>query len=223
MNAFMKFKGAIFDLDGTLEDSIEDLADSMNVVLKANNYPEHEIGKYKLYVGNGINTLVRRSLPVGSDEETILKCYRSMMNVYDNNCVSKSRPYDGIRELLQEFADKKIKLAVLSNKADNLTKKIIDSLFPEIPFVKVVGLVDENLKKPNPESALAICREMNASSDEVLFLGDTAVDMQTAKNGGFVAIGVLWGFRGKDELIEAGADIIVEKPVDLMNFLDSKR
>ncbi|MBP9018871.1 MAG: HAD family hydrolase, partial [Bacteroidales bacterium] len=105
----------------------------------------------------------------------------------------------------------------------NLTKKIIDSLFPEIPFVKVVGLVDENLKKPNPESALAICREMNASSDEVLFLGDTAVDMQTAKNGGFVAIGVLWGFRGKDELIEAGADIIVEKPVEVMNFLDSKR
>ncbi|HRT34361.1 MAG TPA: HAD family hydrolase, partial [Bacteroidales bacterium] len=147
----------------------------------------------------------------------------SMMNVYDNNCVSKSRPYDGIRELLQEFADKKIKLAVLSNKADNLTKKIIYSLFPEVPFIKIVGLEDENLKKPNPESALVICREMNASPDEVLFLGDTAVDMQTAKNGGFVAIGVLWGFRGKDELIEAGADIIVEKPVDLMNFLDSKR
>ncbi len=117
----------------------------------------------------------------------------------------------------------KDKTCVLSNKADNLTKKINYSLFPEVPFVKVVGLVDENLKKPNPESALAICREMNASPDEVLFLGDTAVDMQTAKNGGFVAIGVLWGFRGKDELIEAGADIILEKPVDLMNFLDSKR
>ncbi|HRR50178.1 MAG TPA: HAD family hydrolase [Bacteroidales bacterium] len=219
----MKFKGAIFDLDGTLVDSIEDLAESMNTVLKENNFPEHEIDKYKLFVGNGIKTLVRRSLPAGSDEETVSKCYLSMMNVYDNNCVSKSRPYDGIRELLQEFTDKKIKLAVLSNKADNLTKKIIYSLFPEVPFVKVVGLVDENLKKPNPESALAICREMHASPDEVLFLGDTAVDMQTAKKGGFVAIGVLWGFRGKDELIEAGADIIVEKPVDLMNFLDSKR
>lgn len=219
----MKFKGAIFDLDGTLVDSIEDLAESMNTVLKENNFPEHEIDKYKLFVGNGIKTLVRRSLPASSDEETVSKCYLSMMNVYDNNCVSKSRPYDGIRELLQEFTDKKIKLAVLSNKADNLTKKIIYSLFPEVPFIKIVGLVDENLKKPNPESALVICREMNASPDEVLFLGDTAVDMQTAKKGGFVAIGVLWGFRGKDELIEAGADIIVEKPVDLMNFLDSKR
>jgi len=216
----MKFKGAIFDLDGTLVDSIEDLADSMNSVLKENHLPEHDLQSYKYFVGNGIKTLVRRAVPESSTDELVNRCYVSMMEIYTRDCAKKSKPYKDIPELLKELHRRGLRMSVLSNKADNLTKKIVATLFPETPFVNVYGLQDEITRKPNPEIALRICGNMDATPEEMLYFGDTDVDMETAARAGFFAVGVLWGFREKEELLASGADCIIESPCEIFESID---
>lgn len=215
----MGFKGAIFDLDGTLIDSIEDIADSMNSVLRENGFPEHDLKSYKIFVGNGIKTLVRRALPKDSAEEAIERCYTAMMSRYERFCDVKSAPYKGIPELLSHFHDRGVQMAVLSNKADRITKRVIATLLPGTPFVNVEGLTDEATKKPNPANALKICDNMGVRPEEIIYLGDTGIDMETAKRAGFYAVGVLWGFRGKDELISNGADILITAPDELLKLL----
>lgn len=215
----MRFKGAIFDLDGTLIDSIEDIADSMNTVLGENGFPEHDLKSYKIFVGNGIKTLVRRALPKDSAEETVERCFASMMTRYESFSDVKSAPYKGIPELLAELDDRGVKMAVLSNKADSITKRVIASLLPGTPFVNVEGLKDEATKKPNPANALKICENMGFRPDEIIYLGDTGIDMETAKRAGFYAVGVLWGFRGKDELISNGADTLISTPDEVLKLL----
>lgn len=215
----MRFKGAIFDLDGTLIDSIEDIADSMNSVLRENGFPEHDLKSYKIFVGNGIKTLVRRALPKDSAEEAIERCFAAMMTRYESFCDFKSAPYKGIPELLGHLQDRGMKMAVLSNKADRITKRVIATLLPGTPFVNVEGLKDEATKKPNPANALKICNNMGVRPEEIIYLGDTGIDMETAKRAGFHAVGVLWGFRGKDELISHGADILITAPDELLKLL----
>lgn len=215
----MRFKGAIFDLDGTLIDSIEDIADSMNVVLRENGFPEHDLKSYKIFVGNGIKTLVRRALPTDSAEEVIERCFTAMIIRYKSYSDVKSAPYKGIPELLAELEGRGVKMAVLSNKADRITKSVIASLLPGTPFVNVEGLKDEATKKPNPANALKICENMGVRPEEIIYLGDTGIDMETAKRAGFYAVGVLWGFRGKDELISNGADILISTPDEALKLL----
>lgn len=215
----MRFKGAIFDLDGTLIDSIEDIADSMNVVLRENDFPEHNLNSYKIFVGNGIKTLVRRALPKDSSEEAIERCYTSMMTRYERFCDVKSAPYKGIPELLSHLHYSGIQMAVLSNKADRITKRVIDTLLPDTKFISVEGLTDEATKKPNPANALKICGKMGARPEEIIYLGDTGIDMETAKRAGFFAVGVLWGFRGKDELVSHGADVLISTPDEVLKLL----
>jgi phosphoglycolate phosphatase len=215
----MKIKGAIFDLDGTLIDSIEDIADSMNIVLAEKGFPEHDILSYKVFVGNGIKTLVRRALPKDSSEEAVERCFAAMMTRYERFCDVKSAPYKGIPELLTVLHERGVKMAVLSNKADRITKRVIATLLPGTPFVNVEGLTDEATKKPNPANALKICDNMGVRPEEIIYLGDTGTDMETAKRAGFYAVGVLWGFRGKDELISHGADILISTPDELLKLL----
>ncbi|MDL2238750.1 HAD family hydrolase [Bacteroidales bacterium OttesenSCG-928-K03] len=212
-------RGIIFDLDGTLVNSIEDLASSMNKVLETRNYPTHSLADYKIFVGRGILSLVRTALPeTAKDEETVKSCYKQMVEIYRNNCIVKTAPYDGIIEMLNELKSRKIKLSVFSNKADELTKKIVDTLMPGY-FEFVVGLTDEALKKPNPTVALQISEKMKINPENILYVGDTGVDMQTAINANMYPIGVLWGFRTKDELIENGAKTLLEHPMDLIKIL----
>lgn len=215
----MKFEGVIFDLDGTLVNSLEDIADSMNSVLMDFNYPAHEVESYKSFIGKGIQNLVRVSLPESNrDEITVTKCSNLMMETYKKNCLNKTKLYDGIIDLLNQLKSRNMKLGVFSNKADELTKKIVQELMPNY-FDIVMGLSTEAHKKPNPVGALHISEKLNIPPENMLYIGDTDIDMQTANNSGMYGIGVLWGFRTKEELIASGAKYVLNYPMDLLDIL----
>ncbi|MBW4361498.1 HAD family hydrolase [Flavobacterium taihuense] len=215
----MKFKGAIFDLDGTLVNSLEDIADAMNSVLRNLNYPIHGYEDYQYFIGSGLRNLVSKSLPEShNDKKNIDSCYHLMIVEYRDNCTRKTTSYEGIIKLLDHLISQNIKLSVLSNKADALTKEITTALFPNY-FQSVVGLTTEALKKPNPSEALAISKSMGLKPEEIIFLGDSGIDMQTATNANMFAVGVSWGYRPKKELIENGAKQVLDHPLDLIQFL----
>ncbi|MDR2084203.1 MAG: alpha/beta fold hydrolase [Bacteroidales bacterium] len=214
-----KFKGIIFDLDGTLVNSLEDLAGSMNKVLQNHNFPTHSLADYKIFVGKGILNLVRSSLPKTiQDEQTVKSCYQQMVSIYKDNCIIKTAPYDGIIDLLNELKYRKIKLAVLSNKADELTKKIVQTLMPDY-FDVVLGLTSEELRKPNPFVALKISNFFQIDSENMIYVGDSGIDMQTAQNAKMFGVGVTWGFRTEEELIVNGAQEILNHPSDLIKII----
>lgn len=215
----MKFEAVIFDLDGTLINSLEDLADAMNSVLQNAGFPMHEVEAYKYFVGNGIRNLVRETLPESArDDKTVAKYFKQMTDTYRENCLVKSKPYDGIVELLDELKSRNLKLAVLSNKVDELTQKIISTLLPGY-FDVVAGVTNEALRKPHPSGALKISEQLNTKPESIAYLGDTGTDMQTANNAGMFPVGVLWGFRTRDELLTNGAKHVMEHPLDLLNII----
>ncbi|UMB60652.1 HAD family hydrolase [Lutibacter sp. A80] len=215
----MKFKAAIFDLDGTLVNSLQDLSDSMNIVLERNNYPTHSYKEHQSFIGSGIRSLVSKSLPLAhNDEKEVNRCFNSMLEVYRDNCTIKTAPYDGIIELLDNLVSRNVKLSILSNKADEFTKKIAATIFPNY-FNPVIGLSDEKLKKPNPFGALEISKNLGIKAEEIIYIGDTGIDMQTANNANMFAVGVLWGYRTKEELISNGAKYVLNNPLDLLNIL----
>ena len=215
----MKFKGVIFDLDGTLVNSLQDIADSMNIVLKSYNYPTHSYEEHQSFIGSGIRSLVSKSLPLAhNNEKQINRCFNSMIEVYRDNCTRKTKPYDGIIELLDNLISRDIKLSVLSNKSDEFTKKITHALFPNY-FDPVIGLSIEKLKKPNPFGAVEISKNLGIKAEEIIYIGDTGIDMQTAKNANMFAAGVLWGYRPKEELIANGADYLLSSPLNLIQIL----
>ncbi|MEO8253364.1 MAG: HAD family hydrolase [Flavobacterium sp.] len=215
----MKYKAVLFDLDGTLVDSLKDITDAMNMVLKSRNFPTHSYELMRTFIGSGIRNLVSKALPeMHKDETTIESTFQEMMETYRENCIQKTIPYNGIIELLDELKYRNIKLAILSNKADELTKKIGLALFPDY-FEIVMGLKSEATKKPNPIAALEISRDLNISPEEILYVGDSGIDMQTAKNANMYAIGLIWGYRPKEELLAEGAKSILEHPLDLLKLL----
>jgi phosphoglycolate phosphatase len=215
----MKFKGVIFDLDGTLVNSLEDIADAMNSVLQNFNYPTHSYEDYQYFIGSGLRNLVSKSLPAThNDEKDIESCYHLMIEEYRDNCTCKTASYEGITELLDHLISQNIKLSVFSNKADALTKEITTALFPNY-FNPIVGLTTESLKKPNPSEALAISKSLELKPEEIIFIGDSGIDMQTATNTNMFAVGVLWGYRPKEELIENGAKQVLNHPLDLLEIL----
>lgn len=217
----MKFKGLIFDLDGTLVNSLEDIADAMNTVLQNLNYPTHSYKKYQYFVGSGLRNLVGKSLPEKYNNDTqIENCYQLMFEVYSENCTNQTKPYNGVIALLDYLITQNIKLAVFSNKSDELTKKIVATLFPGY-FNTVVGLSSEVLKKPNPYEAQSISRSWGLYPDEILFVGDSEIDMQTAINANMNAVGVLWGYRSEQELTDNGAKHIIKHPSDLIHILNN--
>jgi phosphoglycolate phosphatase len=215
----MKFKGVIFDLDGTLVNSLEDIADAMNKVLQDLNYPTHSYKDYQYFIGSGLRNLVGKSLPeTHNDENQIEKCLNLMVAIYRDACTNKTKPYQGIIELLEDLRSRKIKLSVFSNKSDELTKKIVADLFPNY-FETAVGLSVEALKKPNPSEAIEISKSLGLKPEEMIFVGDSGIDMQTATNANMHAVGVLWGYRPTNELIANGAKLILNHPLDLIPIL----
>jgi phosphoglycolate phosphatase len=216
----MKYNGIIFDLDGTLVNSLEDIATSMNLVLEDNRFPTHDLQAYKHFIGNGIRTLVRRALPETEREEGLVdQYYNSMLELYHKNCLNTTKPYDGIPELLNELTSRGIKMAVLSNKADEITKTIVSDLLNKWHFEVITGLRAEEHKKPNPFVAISISKSFGILPEKIIYIGDTAIDMQTANNAGMYAVGVLWGFRSKEELVSNGAKFLLNHPLDLLNIL----
>jgi phosphoglycolate phosphatase len=216
----MKFKGVIFDLDGTLVDSLEDIANAMNKVLQDLNFPTHSYEAYQYFIGSGLRNLVSKALPDSNKDETqIDRCYALMIEVYSSACTQKTKPYAGIIELLDYLRTQNIKLSVFSNKADSLTKEITKTLFPNY-FDPIVGLSVESNKKPNPFEAMVISKKFGLKPEEIIFVGDSGIDMQTAKNANMYAVGVSWGYRPTKELLAEGARCILNHPLDLMSVFE---
>lgn len=217
----MNFKGIIFDLDGTLVNSLEDIAESMNKVLISYGFGSHDLPAYKYFIGNGLKNLVREALPHESREDRLVsECFDSMMEEYRERCTIKTRPYDGISELFEELTTQNIRLAVFSNKVDELTKKVVSTIFPTTNFDVVIGASTDRPRKPNPEGAFLISKRLRIPPSELLYLGDTGVDMQTATRAKMYAVGALWGFRTAEELISNGAKSLIDHPLDLLNLLE---
>jgi phosphoglycolate phosphatase len=218
----MQYKAIIFDLDGTLSDSIEDIADSLNPVLKEHNFPTYNINAYKQLVGNGLKKLVHDAIPIEHRDSPIeVECTKAFYKIYSSNCLNKTKPYDGINDLLNKLNSKKIKYAILSNKAEEFTKQMALTLFPKIKFDFIVGVTIEQEKKPNPKGALKISEALGFKPEEIIFVGDGGVDMQTANNAGMLAVGALWGFKSKEELEQNGAKYLIKHPFELLQVINS--
>ncbi|KUJ63435.1 HAD family hydrolase [Flavobacteriaceae bacterium CRH] len=215
----MKFKGIIFDLDGTLVNSLEDISDAMNTVLTNLNYPTHTYDTYQYFIGSGLRNLVSKALPASNNNQDQIEiCFETMVNEYRKICTLKTKPYAGIMELLDDLVSRNIKLAVFSNKADELTKKIAAEIFPDI-FDAAIGLSIESLKKPNPFEALEISKSWNLKPEEIIFVGDSDIDMQTSTNANMFPVGVSWGYRTEAELIASGAKLVLNNPSELIEVL----
>lgn len=204
-------KLVIFDLDGTLLNTIADLAHSTNYALNKLGYPTHEIEKYNFMVGNGIDKLFERALPEGEkSKENVLRVRKEFVPYYDIHNADDSRPYPGIPELLSYLQDAGIQITVASNKYQAATQKLIDHYFPEIHFTAVFGQREGIKVKPDPTVVFDILEIAKVTKEEVLYVGDSGVDMQTAANAGVTACGVTWGFRPRAELEEFSPQYIVD-------------
>jgi len=214
------FKAVIFDLDGTLINSLQDIADSMNRVLAAKGYKTHDYDSYRYFIGRGLRNLVSRVLPdEAKTEETLISLYTSLLVDYDKNCLQKTQMYQGISELLDFLVSKNLKLAILSNKADIFTKKIARELMSKWPFEVILGSGNDIPRKPDPTGALMVSKTLQVSPFEILYVGDTSVDMQTAIAAGMFPVGVTWGFRTRQELMESGAQAIIDHPNEFGGLL----
>ncbi|MEZ5303807.1 MAG: HAD family hydrolase [Verrucomicrobiales bacterium] len=210
---FIKDHAFIFDLDGTLIDSLGDLADSMNAVLAANGFPEHGPDAYRYFIGDGMRELVSRALPASERGEAALERYAAQYRAeYGRRWNARTRAFDGVMPALRALADRGAKLAVLSNKPQDFTAQCVAELLGGVEFAEVRGQREGVPRKPDPAAALAIAAACGADPAETFFVGDTSVDMQTAVNAGMVPVGVLWGFRPEAELRESGARVLLREP-----------
>lgn len=214
----MKYKGIIFDLDGTLIDSIEDISDSMNKTLEEFDMERFTYEEYKEKIGKGFRNLVINSIEDKNNEELINKMTERFQYNYDKNYINKSKPYVGIDNLLLKLKEKNINIAIFSNKKEEYTKKVAEKLLNNINFISILGEVKDRPIKPDPTGINIILEKMKLNKSEVIYVGDTNVDMITGKNSGLKTIGVEWGFRNRKELIESGADIIVSKPEEILEL-----
>ncbi len=220
MNAFTLSSTIIFDLDGTLIDSLHDIADAMNRALVANGFSPHPYDAYRLFIGRGMKNLVKDALPKSAQTELqISQLYEALVVEYNKNLLEKTVLYEGIPNLLDHLETVNISKSILSNKSDLFTQKIGEKLLGKWSFQYIIGTSEGGLRKPDPTEALNICTKLQVQPDSVLFVGDSSIDMHTAKNAGMTAIGVTWGFRSRNELLEHGADYTIDKPMDLLNFL----
>ncbi len=215
-------KLVIFDLDGTLLNTIADLACSTNVALRANGFPEHATEEYNYFVGNGINKLFERALPPEArTEENILRIRKVFLEHYNRHNTDLSAPYPGIPELLEQLTERGVKLAVASNKYQEATCKLIAHFFPTTPFIEVLGQREGIKTKPDPGIVLETMAKAGVSKEETLYVGDSGVDMRTAINSGVTACGVSWGFRPRTELEEYAPAHIAERPEEILGFIAS--
>ena len=210
----------IFDLDGTLLNTIADLATATNQALEQFNFPTHSIETYRFMVGNGINKLFERALPeIYRTEEYIVKIKELFVPYYDLHNTDLTKPYEGIEELLATLQKHGMKLAVASNKYQAATSKLINKYFRNINFCDVFGQRDEIPSKPSPAVINTILRNAQLDKENVIYIGDSNVDMITGQNAGVTTIGVSWGFRPRTELEQFSPDFIADKPSDILEFI----
>ena len=213
----------MFDLDGTLLDTLTDLADATNHALRSLGFPEHPRESFRYFVGDGIETLIQRVLPRDRyDAATMAECASLMRREYAQRWAAPTRPYDGIPELLDTLTARGIPMAVLSNKPDEFTRLCVAQLLPAWRFAAVLGAGTSFPRKPDPAGAREIARRLGVAPGEVVYLGDTNTDMQTALAAGMFPVGALWGFRTADELTASGAKALTAKPLDLLTIIEAR-
>lgn len=214
-------KLVIFDLDGTVLNTIADLGTSTNFALHQLGYPTHDIPSYRFRVGNGINKLFERALPEGEkSEENVLRVRKIFIEHYNVHCADATSPYPGIPQLLHAIVQKDMVVAIASNKYQEATTKLIHHFYNDIPFIAVFGQRDGVERKPNPSVVYEIMKVADVEAKDVLYVGDSGVDMQTALNAGVTACGVTWGFRPKTELEAFSPQYIVDEPSSILSLLD---
>jgi phosphoglycolate phosphatase len=216
----MKHRAVVFDFDGTLLDTLRDLAESVNSVLSRSGFPQHSLEEYRRFVGDGVEELTRRVLPEGHrDETTISKTMAGVREEYRGRWPDHTRPYDGIPELLDALTARGIRMAIVTNKPDDSTRAMAAKLLPRWNFDAIVGATADLPRKPDPKGALEAARRLGVPPGATLYVGDSDIDMKTANAAGMYAVGVLWGFRTADELIRNGANALIRKPLELLELL----
>lgn len=208
---------AIFDLDGTLADTLYDLADSTNYALKKLGYPTHPYESYKKFVGNGVQKLCYRALPDNKKDDTE-KLLEIFSNYYGEHFLDKTKLYNGMKNCLDILKENDVILAIATNKPQNFARQIVEKLLSEYNFIKVLGGCPERPKKPDISIINEILSDV-PKDNRIFMIGDSNVDIQTAKNANIYSIGCAWGFRGREELHNAGADFIAEVPTDIASFM----
>lgn len=206
----------IFDLDGTLLDTLEDLANAVNYAMRKMNYPERSIGEVKSFIGDGMVKLIERSSPAGTTKESLEKALSFFREYYASHLTDCTVPYEGITEVVAELKKQGKKLAVVSNKADENSKTVVRHFFGD-SFDIVVGKRDCFPAKPQPDSVLYVIETLGSEKEECIFIGDSDIDIFTARNAGLPCIGVTWGNRSRQELIDGGAEYIADTSEDILS------
>ena len=213
------YQNVIFDLDGTLLNTIDDLADASNYVCRLHGWPTHTVEEYKRFVGNGMAKLAERFAPEDwRTPEKVEQLLGEFMPYYDQHKQDKTAPYVGMPQALERLKAAGVHMAVLTNKADQMAAPVVNGYYPDV-FPMVQGAVKGFPTKPDPTLLHRLMSRMGAAPADTLFVGDSNVDIRTAKNGGLTSCGVLWGFRGRTELEQEGADFIVETPEELADLI----
>lgn len=216
----MKYNTVIFDLDGTLMDTLEDLANAVNEILRRNGYPVRTIQEVRRIVGNGLRQTLTLCLPEGTDTEVIDKLLPEFASYYQENCRIKTKPYDGITDTLRELCARGYKLAIVSNKRDEAVKTLNEEWFQA--YVKVAIGENESAgirKKPAPDTVYQALTELGSEKEDAVYVGDSEVDKMTADNAGLPCISVDWGFRDRDELIKLEPAYLISRPEELLEIL----
>ena len=213
-------KAVIFDLDGTLLDTLGDLAASGNAILADRGLPTHPVDDFRYFIGDGMRNLVERIFPDDAkpSESELDAALADYKNAYEQRWNLTTKPYDGVPELLDELSANGVPLGVLSNKAHAFTEKCVDAFLADWKWTAVLGQREGIPRKPDPAGALEAAATMGVTPENCVFVGDSGVDMQTATNAGMIAVAALWGFRSAEELTAAGAAFLIEKPADLLTL-----
>lgn len=212
----VKYKAVLFDMDGTLLDTLDDLRDGVNLVLERRGYPQRTTEEIRAFVGNGARQLIRLALPAGAEEtevDSVLEEYRAWYKV--NYCI-KTCPYDGVEEILTSLRARGVKVAVVTNKPDATARQLAEKFFPDLP---AIGQRDDVPKKPAPDMVWSAMQMLGVNGQEAVYIGDSEVDVETARNAGLPLIAVSWGFRTKEQLRSAGAAEIVHTAEELLAAL----
>ena len=217
----MKYKAVIFDLDGTLADTALDIKFYMNMILKRHSFPEVNQDNINSLIGGGMRSCMETALAGAEKNEEKIDLYaQELIEEYFNNPVINTCIYEGVDVLLEKTKQKKMKIAVFSNKDHTITEKIVHKIFGKEMFGFVRGAVEGFPKKPDPAGALLVAEKLGVIPKETLYLGDSDTDAITANSGGFKFIAALWGYRTKEEIAAAGGDIFISKPLELLDFLE---
>ena len=214
----MKHKAVIFDLDGTILDTLEDLKNSVNFALSKNGLPVRTIDEIRTFVGNGIRLLMERAVPENTDSSVVDRCFEDFKAHYKEHSADNTKPYEGIIALLDELKSKGVKLAVVSNKADFAVQTLVEKYFQGL-FDFAVGEREGIRRKPCPDSVNEAIKVLDASPDEVVYVGDSEVDVETSRNAGVKCVAVTWGFRDKCVLESLSPEYIIDKPSQLMELI----